>query len=51
MKPSRFLPLLLAVVAGSALAQVKWDLPAAYPASNFHTVAVQGARDQARGAG
>ena len=37
MKPSRFLPLLLAAVAGSALAQVKWDLPAAYPASNFHT--------------
>jgi TRAP-type C4-dicarboxylate transport system substrate-binding protein len=25
------------VLAGSALAQTKWDLPAAYPASNFHT--------------
>ena len=25
------------VVAGSASAQVKWDLPAAYPAGNFHT--------------
>jgi TRAP-type transport system periplasmic protein len=34
-------PLLLAlassVLALSAQAQVKWDLPAAYPASNFHT--------------
>lgn len=37
MKPSRFLPLLLAVAAGAASAQVKWDLPAAYPANNFHT--------------
>ncbi len=27
----------LALVAGSAAAQTKWDLPAAYPASNFHT--------------
>src|SRR5205085_3898400 len=25
------------VLAGSASAQVKWDLPAAYPAGNFHT--------------
>jgi TRAP-type C4-dicarboxylate transport system substrate-binding protein len=25
------------VVAGSAFAQTKWDLPAAYPATNFHT--------------
>lgn len=24
-------------LAGSALAQTKWDLPAAYPANNFHT--------------
>ena len=24
-------------VAGSSWAQTKWDLPAAYPASNFHT--------------
>jgi TRAP-type C4-dicarboxylate transport system substrate-binding protein len=33
------LPLLLGslMLAGSALAQTKWDLPAAYPASNFHT--------------
>ena len=23
--------------AGSAFAQTKWDLPAAYPANNFHT--------------
>ena len=27
----------LAVLAGSAFAQAKWDLPAAYPATNFHT--------------
>ena len=25
------------VIAGTASAQTKWDLPAAYPASNFHT--------------
>src|SRR3569623_2752579 len=24
-------------LAGSASAQTKWDLPSAYPASNFHT--------------
>ena len=24
-------------VAASASAQTKWDLPSAYPASNFHT--------------
>ncbi|MBS7807206.1 TRAP transporter substrate-binding protein [Variovorax sp. PCZ-1] len=28
---------LSAMAAGSALAQVKWDLPSAYPATNFHT--------------
>ena len=27
----------LSLAAGSALAQTKWDLPAAYPATNFHT--------------
>ena len=27
----------LAMAAGSSFAQTKWDLPAAYPASNFHT--------------
>ena len=27
----------LALSAGSSFAQTKWDLPAAYPASNFHT--------------
>ena len=27
----------LALSAGSASAQTKWDLPAAYPANNFHT--------------
>ena len=33
-------PVLLAAaltLAGSAFAQTRWDLPAAYPASNFHT--------------
>ena len=38
MQPLR--PLLLAAtvtVALSAQAQTKWDLPAAYPATNFHT--------------
>lgn len=29
--------LTLALAAGTASAQTKWDLPAAYPASNFHT--------------
>lgn len=29
--------LTLALAAGGATAQTKWDLPAAYPASNFHT--------------
>jgi TRAP-type C4-dicarboxylate transport system substrate-binding protein len=37
MKFQRALPLLAACVAGGAFAQTKWDLPAAYPASNFHT--------------
>ena len=27
----------LATLAGGAFAQTKWDLPAAYPATNFHT--------------
>ena len=27
----------LLAVAGHAMAQAKWDLPAAYPATNFHT--------------
>ena len=35
------LPLLAACVAGNAFAQTKWDLPAAYPASNFHTENLQ----------
>ncbi len=37
----RTLPLVLAALAGMAglaQAQTKWDLPAAYPATNFHTV-------------
>ncbi len=37
----RVVPVLSAVAVGivssAALAQTKWDLPAAYPASNFHT--------------
>ena len=37
MTISRILPLAFAVVSGAAVAQVKWDLPAAYPANNFHT--------------
>ena len=38
----KFLPTLLATAAllatAVAQAQTKWDLPAAYPASNFHTI-------------
>ncbi len=30
-----------ALAAGSAMAQTKWDLPAAYPATNFHTINMQ----------
>ena len=40
-----FRPFLLAAAAGAmtlaAQAQTKWDLPAAYPASNFHSVNLQ----------
>ena len=31
----------LAAVAGIAVAQTKWDLPTAYPATNFHTENIQ----------
>ncbi len=31
----------LSLAAGSAFAQTKWDLPAAYPATNFHSVNLQ----------
>ena len=34
---SSLVALALAGLAGGALAQTKWDLPAAYPANNFHT--------------
>jgi len=36
----RFFPIALATLAlaGTASAQTKWDLPGAYPATNFHTV-------------
>ena len=27
----------LTLAAGNAFAQTKWDLPAGYPATNFHT--------------
>jgi TRAP-type C4-dicarboxylate transport system substrate-binding protein len=39
MNFQRALPagLIAACLAGGAFAQTKWDLPAAYPASNFHT--------------
>jgi TRAP-type transport system periplasmic protein len=38
--------------AGSAFAQTKWDLPAAYAASNFHTINLeQFARDVDQGSG
>ena len=30
--------LLLSLAAGTAATQTKWDLPAGYPATNFHTV-------------
>ncbi len=43
MRGSRCLSVLLCglVAAASAAAQTKWDLPAAYPASNFHTENLQ----------
>src|SRR6187402_511876 len=31
----------LSAVAGIAVAQTKWDLPTAYPATNFHTENIQ----------
>jgi len=37
MKALRFAIAAIALVSTSAFAQTKWDLPAAYPASNFHT--------------
>jgi TRAP-type C4-dicarboxylate transport system substrate-binding protein len=37
MKLSIALPLAALAFAGQAFAQTKWDLPAAYPASNFHS--------------
>jgi TRAP-type C4-dicarboxylate transport system substrate-binding protein len=35
------LALVVALGAGAAIAQTKWDLPSAYPASNFHTENLQ----------
>jgi TRAP-type C4-dicarboxylate transport system substrate-binding protein len=37
MKIKLAISLLATGLAGGAFAQTKWDLPAAYPASNFHT--------------
>jgi TRAP-type C4-dicarboxylate transport system substrate-binding protein len=37
MKLAFALPLAALAFAGQAFAQTKWDLPAAYPASNFHS--------------
>ena len=37
MKPLRLVAAALAATTVTAYAQTKWDLPAAYPASNFHT--------------
>ena len=39
---------LLALATGTAHAQVKWDLPAAYPATNFHTVNLQQFADEVK---
>jgi TRAP-type C4-dicarboxylate transport system substrate-binding protein len=41
MKPVRVLAAAALLAAGAAQAQVKWDLPAAYPATNFHSVNLQ----------
>jgi TRAP-type C4-dicarboxylate transport system substrate-binding protein len=42
----------LALAAGPALAQTKWDLPTAYPATNFHTENIaQFAADVAKASG
>jgi len=38
MKPLRFAAAAAALLATTAFAQTKWDMPAAYPATNFHTV-------------
>ncbi len=37
MKALRLAIAAIALVSTSAIAQTKWDLPAAYPATNFHT--------------
>jgi TRAP-type C4-dicarboxylate transport system substrate-binding protein len=52
MKIQRALPLLAACLATGVFAQTKWDLPAAYPASNFHTeTLVQFANDVDKASG
>jgi TRAP-type C4-dicarboxylate transport system substrate-binding protein len=37
MKPLRIAAALAALLTSAAFAQTKWDMPAAYPAANFHT--------------
>jgi TRAP-type C4-dicarboxylate transport system substrate-binding protein len=37
MKPLRIAAALAALLTSAAFAQTKWDMPAAYPATNFHT--------------
>jgi TRAP-type C4-dicarboxylate transport system substrate-binding protein len=37
MKPLRIAAALAALLTTAAFAQTKWDMPAAYPAANFHT--------------
>jgi hypothetical protein len=48
----KLIPSLLAAAAlaatASVQAQVKWDLPAAYPAANFHSVNLQRRRSSVR---
>ena len=42
MKPRQALvAFALAAAFGAAQAQVKWDLPTAYPATNYHTENIQ----------
>jgi TRAP-type C4-dicarboxylate transport system substrate-binding protein len=47
MKPRHLLGIAaLALAFGAAQAQVKWDLPTAYPATNFHTENIQQFADE-----
>ena len=46
MKPSVLLAVAAVAVASTVSAQTKWDLPAAYPASNYHTQNIQQFADE-----